>query len=68
VQLEEEAAGIAQNGTYFVSSPEGSSRSGAVLARWLCGFTVVSSHCRHGDDVGEVVLLSRDCAISENSP
>jgi hypothetical protein len=68
VEFEEQATGIAEHGANLVSSPEGSCRGSAVLARRLCGFAIVSSHCCHGYGVGgklEVCYRRRDCAYRE---
>jgi hypothetical protein len=68
VEFEEQATGIAEHGANLVSSPEGSRRGSAVLARRLCGFAIVSSHCCHGSGVGgklEVCYRRRDCAYRE---
>lgn len=60
MEFEEQAAGIAENRTDFVSSPERSGRGGAVLAGRLCGFPVVSCHCRHVVDVGGLGKFDSD--------
>ena len=60
MEFEEQAAGIAENGTDFISSPERSGRGGAVLAGRLCGFPVVSCHRRHVVDVGGLGKFDSD--------
>jgi hypothetical protein len=61
VEFEEQATGIAEDGADLVSSPERSGRGSTVLARRLCGFAIVSSHCRHVDEVGSFLLSARLC-------
>jgi hypothetical protein len=65
VEFEEQATGIAEDRANLVSSPEGSRRGGAVLARRLRGFAIVSSHCCHIDEGWGVSCYRRDCAIRE---
>ncbi len=60
MEFEEQAAGIAENGTDFISSPERRGRGGAVLAGRLCGFPVVSCHGRHVVDVGGLGKFDSD--------
>lgn len=53
VEFEEQAAGIAEDGTEFISSPEGRSRGRAILADRLYVATIgVSQRCSHGCLVG----------------
>lgn len=47
VQLEEEAAGVAEDGARLVAAPERRGRRLAVLAGGLCGFAIMVSHGRH---------------------
>lgn len=48
MQLEEEATGVAEDGSDLVSPPEGSGGGGAVLAGGLCDVAIrVSRHGGH---------------------
>lgn len=50
MQLEEQAAGVAEDRAHLIATPERGGRGAAVLAGGLRGFTVVVSHGRHDRD------------------
>lgn len=50
VQLEKQAAGIAENRPELISSPERSSRGAAIVAGGLRGFAIVVSGSRHHNE------------------
>lgn len=57
VQLEEQAAGIAEDGARFIASPERGGGSLTVLAGGLCCLLVIVS--RHGSHLGSIVAAKR---------
>ena len=59
MQFQEQATGIAENRTDFISAPERGRRRRAVLASWLQGFavSVVGHRSHHGDGVSLISTI-----------
>lgn len=57
MQLEEEAAGIAEDCARFIASPERGGGGLTVLAGWLCCLLVIVS--RHGSHFGKKTAATR---------
>lgn len=66
VEFQKETAGVAQNGTDLVPSPEWSCRSGTVLTYRLIMNTIMVSKCCHHFYVSLRVLYKQQTTMSQN--